>query len=73
MKIKELSKDENLVGLTIKLPKALRVKEGIPKGKMIIKSGWNKGLWLSTGKSDRIYPLFFDTFKDIEELEVIKS
>ena len=35
--------------------------------KMKIKSGWNRGFWLQEEGSQRIYPMFFNSFKDIKD------
>ena len=34
------------------------------------KSGWSKGVWLSDGKSSRVYPQFVDSLKDCLQWEV---
>ena len=71
MKLKNLPKNKSLIGTKIIIPPKLRKEQNIPKRVMYIKSGWNRGLWLSTGKGSRVYPLTFDSFKEIENLEVI--
>jgi hypothetical protein len=69
MKMKDWEGD--LVGCQIIIPNYK--KHNLPKRKMYIKSGWNKGLWLGIDdKQDgQIYPYFFEDFKEIENLEVI--
>jgi hypothetical protein len=69
MKIKDLPKDKQLQGIKIKIPKD-KILEGMKK-EMYIYSGWNKGLWLKKKMTDsQIYPFFFDSFKDLGNLEV---
>lgn len=71
-KLKDLPKNVDIVGMVIKVPKRLQVMNSLPKQKMYIKSGWIKGLWLTaTPEAERIYPLCFDSFNDIKDLEVI--
>jgi len=70
-KLKNLDKDVDLVGLKIKVPKKLQLEHSLPKKEMFIYSGWNKGLWLKEKMdNERIFPLTFNTFKDIGEFEV---
>jgi hypothetical protein len=74
MKLKDIPKDADLVGLKIKIPKKIQTKFGLPKKEMFIYSGWCKGLWLKATMEDgRIYPMTFETYKDLEEFEVICS
>jgi hypothetical protein len=71
MRLKDLPKDRNIVGIIIKIPKKLQIIHSLPQEEMYIKSGWIKGLWLTTGQdSQRIYPLTYNKFKDIENLIV---
>jgi len=70
MKLKELDKNQQLVGLKIKIPKAMQLEQGLKK-EMFIYSGWNRGLWLKKEMTDeRVYPFTFEKFKDIENYEV---
>ena len=63
----------DIVGLKIRVPEELRIHNNIPKSEMYIRSGWNKGLWLKEDKNHdgRIYPLTFQEFADIADIEVI--
>ena len=46
-------------------------KKDLPSNEMFIYSAWNKGLWLKKNlKDERIYPYFFEDFKEIEDFEV---
>ena len=67
-KLKDI--DGNIVGYKIIIPDYK--KRSLPKKKMYIKSGWNKGLWLKTDNKEngRVYPCFFESFEDMENLEV---
>ena len=71
MKLKDVKTD--LVGLKIRVPKYKT--HDLPKRDMYIKSGWNKGLWLSTDTKEngRVFPLTFSDFKEIENIEIIKE
>jgi hypothetical protein len=57
----------------IKIPKPLVKEHSLPKDKMYIKSGWIRGLWLMAEKQQdgRIYPLTFNDFSEIEDIEVL--
>ena len=70
MKLKDMDKNTDIAGMKVVIPDYK--KHDLPKRTMYIKSGWNKGLWLKTdNKQDgRIYPYTFDSFKDIENLEI---
>jgi hypothetical protein len=57
MKLKDYT-DGNLGGLKVKTPKGVVG---------YWKSQWSKGVWLSDGKSDRIYPQFVDDIRDALE------
>ena len=71
MKLKDLPKDKQLIGLRIKILKKLQKEHGLPGSIMYIRSGWIKGLWLTIEPdSSRIYPFTFESFKDIENLQV---
>lgn len=60
MKLKDI-KDKNLNGIKIKTPKGVIG---------YWKSQWQAGVWLTDGKSDRIYPQFVDNLKDCLEWEI---
>ena len=62
MKVKDLTK--NLDGVIVKTPKGVVG---------YWKSQWQKGVWLSDGKSDRIYPQFVNDLKDALDWEVIED
>lgn len=71
MKWKELPTDTTIMGLILHVPKKWRLLQGIPQSKMLIFSGWYKGLWLKTNEqSSRIYPLTLDSWKDIEDFYI---
>ena len=63
MKIKDLPKNQNLANIKVKTSEGIvgywKSQWGYPDGKA--------GVWLSDGKSNRIYPQFLD--KLIETLE----
>lgn len=61
MKIKELPKGTNLGGLKVKTPKGVIG---------YWKSQWGAGVWLSDGKTTRIYPQFVDKLEDVLEWDV---
>ena len=61
MKIKDLEKGKSLDGVKIKTPKGVIG---------YWKSQWQKGVWLSDGKSSRVYPQFVDSLKDCLEWEI---
>lgn len=47
------------------------VKIKTPKGVVgYWKSQWNKGVWLTNGKTNQIYPQFVDNLKDCLEWEI---
>ena len=57
IKIKDLSKNMNLVGCKL-------------NGKFIV-SGWKKGFWLKKSEnSSNVTPIFFKDFKEIENWEI---
>ena len=62
MKIKD--KKGQLDGLKVKTPKGVVG---------YWKSQWNKGVWLSDGKSTQIYPQFVDDLSDALEWEITKD
>ena len=62
MKLKELT--ISLDGVKVKTPKGVIG---------YWKSQWQKGVWLSDGKSTRIYPQFVDDLKDCLEWEVTEE
>ena len=65
MKIKDLPKGTNLGGLKVKTPKGVvgywKSQWGYDDGKA--------GVWLSDGKSGRIYPQFLNNLKETLEWE----
>ena len=78
VKIKDLPKDFQLVGLTLIIPKYVRKVQPELLPKMVIKSGWNKGFWGTKKDGDsRIYPVLFEDFKEVGkwkvELNVIQT
>ena len=75
MKLKDIPKDYLLAGKVIKIPKQIQMDKNLPSNKMVIKSGWIKGLWLKRINviEDRIYPLTFKDFKEIENLEIVEE
>ena len=54
----------SLYGLKVKTPKGVIG---------YWKSQWNKGVWLSDGKTSRIYPQFVDELKDCLEWDVAEE
>ena len=71
VKWKELRKSTSIAGLIIHIPAMWQLNQGIPFKKMMIYSGWNKGLWLKTdAQSQRIYPMIIENWKDIDEWKV---
>lgn len=56
IKLKDLPKDWVLDGRHFKGNKKLKIR-----------SGWNKGLWLQEDGSEQMHPMFFNSFKDIED------
>ena len=68
MKLKDIKGD--LVGYCLKIPNYK--EKNLPKKNMYIKSGWNKGLWLSIDKDKDglIYPLFFEKPEEVLDLDV---
>ncbi len=69
MKIKELKGDINLGGLKVKTPNGVI---GYWKSQWGYKEG-KAGVWLSDGKSDRIYPQFLDKLEDALEWEITEE
>ena len=64
MKIKDLPDNINLGSVIVRTP----------EGKIgYWKSQWNKGIWLSNGKDDRIHPVFVSSIQDALEWEVIED
>jgi hypothetical protein len=64
MKIKDLLPNTSLSSVKVKTP----------EGKIgYWKSQWNKGVWLSDGKTNRIYPQFVEQLKDCLEWDVTKE
>ena len=61
MKIKDLPPKENLGGHKVKTP------EGIVG---IWKSQWDKGVWLSDGITNQVFPVFVGDLKDVLEWDV---
>ena len=61
MKIKDLEKGKSLDGVKIKTPKGVIG---------YWKSQWQKGVWLTDGKSSQIHPQFVDNLKDCMEWEI---
>ena len=71
IKIKNLDKNQELVGMKLILPKHTLLLDPQLKPKMFIKSGWNKGFWLVHKITDsRIFPVFFEDFKEVGEWKV---
>jgi len=71
MKLKDLPKDFQLVGLTLIIPKYVRKVQPELLPKMIIKSGWNKGFWCIKKEGDsRMYPVLFKDFDEVKEWRV---
>ncbi len=64
MKIKDLPSKENLSMKKVKTPKGVVG---------YWKSQWNKGVWLSDGKTSRIYPQFVDKLEDCKEWEITEE
>lgn len=63
-KIKDLPKNTNLGEIRVKTPLGVVG---------IWKSQWAKGVWLSDGESNRIYPQFVNDLKDCMEWEVTEE
>jgi hypothetical protein len=50
------------------------IKVKTPKGVIgYWRSQWDNGVWLSDGKSDRIYPQFVDSLKDCLEWDIAEE
>ena len=64
MKIKDLDAETNLENVKVKTPKGVIG---------YWKSQWAKGVWLSDGKTSRIYPQFVDNIKDTIEWEIVNG
>lgn len=66
MKVKDLPKNQSLTGILVKTPKGVigywKSQWGYENGKA--------GVWLSDGKSSRIYPQFLNKLKEALEWEV---
>ena len=62
--IKDLPKGTNLGGIKVKTP------NGVVG---IWKSQWSKGVWLSDGKTDRVYPQFVEDLKECKDWEVTEE
>ena len=72
MKVKDL-KQENLVGIKIKIPKKFQDDYVGIVTEMYIYSWWNQGIWLKKNmKQERIYPLTMDP-KEVLEFTVISG
>jgi len=63
MKIKDLG-NGSLGGVKVKTPNGVIG---------YWKSQWQKGVWLSDGKTNRIYPQFVDDLKDCLEWDIAES
>lgn len=71
MKLKDLDKSTELIGMYIFIPNKIKIEQLIPRSKMMIHSGWNRGLWLKVDhSSERIYPLCFEDISEIEDFEI---
>lgn len=62
MFIKDLPKDQQLIGLKIKLPDCSVVK---------LVSYWAKGIWVKKDNSNQVYPIQLNDIKDLLNMEVI--
>ena len=72
IKIKDLKKGAILDGMTLCVPLHLRKQYPELAPKMIIKSGWIKGLWCQKKSGDaRIYPVFFKDYNEVKEWYVV--
>jgi len=73
VKFKDLPKSTIITGLILHIPKRYMLEQGIPKSKMLILSGWFKGLWLKTdNNTQRMYPLTLhgESFDEINDWKV---
>lgn len=62
MKIKDLKDNTNLLNIKVKTS----------KGKVgYYKSQWYGGIWLSDGKTNRIYPQFVQNLSEVLEWDII--
>lgn len=64
MKIKDLPKNASLADIKVKTP------NGVVG---FFKSQWNKGVWLSDGKSSRLYPQFVDDIRSCMNWEITEE
>ena len=64
MKIKDLDRGKSLENTKVKTPKGVVG---------YWKSQWSKGVWLSDGKSSRIYPQFVDQLADCFEWDITED
>jgi hypothetical protein len=72
MKVKDLPKDTQLVGVKVRIPKQFQAMYSGPKGPMVIFSSWNQGIWLKKSMIDsKIYPLCMDP-KNLLDFTVVK-
>ncbi len=73
MKIKDLNKEVNLVGMKVILTDSDVLEYDLPANEMVISSGWGKGLWLKVDDSHvRAYPYTGD-YSELEVEETIIS
>lgn len=73
IKIKQLTDSESLIGRVLFIPLYKRKEDRELLPKMIIKSGWIKGLWCVKKIDDeRVYPVFFDSFDEVKEWYIEK-
>jgi hypothetical protein len=64
MKLKDLPKGQSLENVKVKTPKGVIG---------YWKSQWQKGVWLSDGKTSRIYPQFVDQLTDCREWDIAED
>lgn len=69
MKIKDLPPETNMGGVKVKLPNGIvgywKSQWGYPEGKA--------GVWLTDGKTTRIYPQFLDSLEETLEWEIANA
>lgn len=71
VRLGSLPEAKDICGLILQIPKERQLDCGGYK-ELVIRSGWNKGLWLAqTASGDgRIYPLLFKSFNQIKNWKV---
>ena len=72
MKIVDLPTDRSIVGVKVKVPKAVADACDFPAEWGYIESWWMKGFWVTvTPGAARAYPLCFETLDEMWGLEYV--